>query len=92
MLTQAGPEIGVASTKAFTTQLVSLVMLALMLRRVRGLSTPRRKYRRIRAPLHPACGHLAPLRYSKGTSAVAKHQQAGASAPSIRAGICAGEH
>jgi glucosamine--fructose-6-phosphate aminotransferase (isomerizing) len=38
MLTQAGPEIGVASTKAFTTQLVSLVMLALSLRRCRGLA------------------------------------------------------
>lgn len=38
MLTQAGPEIGVASTKAFTTQLVALVVLALALRRARGLT------------------------------------------------------
>jgi glucosamine--fructose-6-phosphate aminotransferase (isomerizing) len=38
MLTQAGPEIGVASTKAFTTQLVAMVLLALTLRRVRGLA------------------------------------------------------
>ncbi len=38
MLTQAGPEIGVASTKAFTTQLVALVLLGLALRRARGLS------------------------------------------------------
>jgi len=38
MLTQAGPEIGVASTKAFTTQLVALLLLALAMRRVRGLS------------------------------------------------------
>lgn len=38
MLTQAGPEIGVASTKAFTTQLVAMVLLALALRQVRGLS------------------------------------------------------
>jgi len=37
MLTQAGPEIGVASTKAFTTQLVALVLLALTLRTARGL-------------------------------------------------------
>ena len=36
MLTQAGPEIGVASTKAFTTQLVALVLLALGLRRAQG--------------------------------------------------------
>jgi glucosamine--fructose-6-phosphate aminotransferase (isomerizing) len=34
--THAGPEIGVASTKAFTTQLVALYLLALYLRQVRG--------------------------------------------------------
>jgi len=34
--THAGPEIGVASTKAFTTQLVALYLLALHLGRVRG--------------------------------------------------------
>lgn len=36
LMTQAGPEIGVASTKAFTTQLVSLLLLTLSLRRNRG--------------------------------------------------------
>ncbi len=35
--THAGPEIGVASTKAFTTQLVALYLLALYLRQERGL-------------------------------------------------------
>jgi glucosamine--fructose-6-phosphate aminotransferase (isomerizing) len=35
--THAGPEIGVASTKAFTTQVVSLYMLAVHLGQVRGL-------------------------------------------------------
>jgi len=35
--THAGPEIGVASTKAFTTQLVALYLLAIKLGRVRGL-------------------------------------------------------
>jgi glucosamine--fructose-6-phosphate aminotransferase (isomerizing) len=34
--TQAGPEIGVASTKAFTTQLVCLYLLALYLSQARG--------------------------------------------------------
>ncbi len=34
--THAGPEIGVASTKAFTTQLVALVLFALHVGRVRG--------------------------------------------------------
>ena len=37
-LTKAGPEIGVASTKAFTTQLVGLLMLTLALGRLHGLS------------------------------------------------------
>jgi glucosamine--fructose-6-phosphate aminotransferase (isomerizing) len=38
ILTQAGPEIGVASTKAFTTQLVAMVLIALGLRSVRDLT------------------------------------------------------
>ena len=37
LLTQAGPEIGVASTKAFTTQLVALLLLGLGLKAARGL-------------------------------------------------------
>jgi len=37
-LTKAGPEIGVASTKAFTTQLIGLLMLTLVLGRSHGLS------------------------------------------------------
>jgi len=36
-LTRAGPEIGVASTKAFTTQLASLFVLTLVLAKQRGL-------------------------------------------------------
>jgi glucosamine--fructose-6-phosphate aminotransferase (isomerizing) len=35
-LTRAGPEIGVASTKAFTTQLAALALLALVLAKARG--------------------------------------------------------
>ena len=35
-LTRAGPEIGVASTKAFTAQLCALLMLALTLARIKG--------------------------------------------------------
>jgi glucosamine--fructose-6-phosphate aminotransferase (isomerizing) len=41
MMTQAGPEIGVASTKAFTTQLLSLLLVTLMLGRHRGISPER---------------------------------------------------
>ena len=35
-LTRAGPEIGVASTKAFTTQLAALMLLAMTLAKLRG--------------------------------------------------------
>jgi glucosamine--fructose-6-phosphate aminotransferase (isomerizing) len=35
-LTRAGPEIGVASTKAFTTQLAALALLALSIAKIRG--------------------------------------------------------
>ena len=37
LMTMAGPEIGVASTKAFTTQLVALQLLTLSLGRHKGL-------------------------------------------------------
>ena len=43
MLTQAGPEIGVASTKAFTTQLLSILLVTLMMARHRGLSEERER-------------------------------------------------
>jgi len=38
--THAGPEIGVASTKAFTSQLIALQLLALYMAQVRGTLTP----------------------------------------------------
>jgi len=41
IMTQAGPEIGVASTKAFTTQLVALLIFTLALARHNGLSEER---------------------------------------------------
>jgi glutamine---fructose-6-phosphate transaminase (isomerizing) len=37
LMTRAGPEIGVASTKAFTTQLVSLMLLVIVLGRRNGI-------------------------------------------------------
>jgi glucosamine--fructose-6-phosphate aminotransferase (isomerizing) len=40
LLTHAGPEIGVASTKAFTAQLTALALLALHLGRIRGTLSP----------------------------------------------------
>jgi glutamine---fructose-6-phosphate transaminase (isomerizing) len=41
MLTRAGPEIGVASTKAFTTQLAALGMLVVALAKHRGITRER---------------------------------------------------
>ncbi len=40
LLTRAGPEIGVASTKAYTTQLAALYLLAVRLGRLRGTLSP----------------------------------------------------
>jgi len=45
--THAGPEIGVASTKAFTSQLIALNMLALYLAQVRGTVPPEEIQRQI---------------------------------------------
>ncbi len=50
--THAGPEIGVASTKAFTTQLVALYLLALHLAQVRGTLTSDERRSHIEALLH----------------------------------------
>ena len=43
LLTRAGPEIGVASTKAFTTQLAALFLLTLVLAKLRGRLNPERE-------------------------------------------------
>ncbi|MDP9360917.1 MAG: glutamine--fructose-6-phosphate transaminase (isomerizing) [Acidobacteriota bacterium] len=42
--TNAGPEIGVASTKAFTTQLTAFYLLALYIRQLRGVDDDDRRY------------------------------------------------
>jgi glucosamine--fructose-6-phosphate aminotransferase (isomerizing) len=51
-LTRAGTEVGVASTKAFTTQLVAQFLLALALARVRGLLTDADEERHLDALRH----------------------------------------
>lgn len=43
LLTNAGPEIGVASTKAFTTQLVALLLVVAMLAKARGMDEVNQK-------------------------------------------------
>jgi glucosamine--fructose-6-phosphate aminotransferase (isomerizing) len=50
--THAGPEIGVASTKAFTAQLTALFLLALHLGEVRGVTTPEQGKKLIDELLH----------------------------------------
>ncbi len=61
--THAGPEIGVASTKAFTTQLEALYLFALYLRQVRGVG-----------PLRPHLDALAHLPQAVA-EALAQEQQ-----------------
>ena len=68
-LTRAGPEIGVASTKAFTTQLAALFLLTLVLAKLRGRLTPAEE-----------TAHLAALRTLPG-----KVQQVLALEPAVEA-------
>jgi len=51
-LTRAGPEIGVASTKAFTTQLAALVLLTAVLAKQRGRIAAERELELIQALRH----------------------------------------
>ena len=44
LMTRAGPEIGVASTKAFTTQLVAFALFTLALARHRGMSADEQRH------------------------------------------------
>jgi glucosamine--fructose-6-phosphate aminotransferase (isomerizing) len=68
-LTRAGPEIGVASTKAFTTQLAGLFLLTLVLAKLRG-----------RLSAEQEAGYLAELRGLPG-----KTQQVLALEPQVEA-------
>ena len=51
-ITRAGPEIGVASTKAFTTQLAALYLLTLVFAKLRGHLSPTQAQREIQALRH----------------------------------------
>ncbi|MGZ8202204.1 MAG: glutamine--fructose-6-phosphate transaminase (isomerizing), partial [Burkholderiales bacterium] len=51
-LTRAGPEIGVASTKAFTTQLAALVLLTMTLAKLRGRLSAEREAELMHALRH----------------------------------------
>jgi glucosamine--fructose-6-phosphate aminotransferase (isomerizing) len=62
-LTRAGPEIGVASTKAFTTQLSSLFLLTLVLAKIRGQLTGEQERQHIQSLRHlpAALNHVLSL-------------------------------
>ncbi len=51
-LTRAGPEIGVASTKAFTTQLAGLFLLTLVLAKLRGKLSPQQEQQHLQDLRH----------------------------------------
>ena len=59
--TLAGPEIGVASTKAFTCQLTVLACLAIALGRARGAHRARTKERELVQALAEVPRHIATL-------------------------------
>jgi len=52
LLTRAGPEIGVASTKAFTTQLAALFLLTLVLAKTRGRLTAQQEQQHLHELRH----------------------------------------
>jgi glutamine---fructose-6-phosphate transaminase (isomerizing) len=62
-LTRAGPEIGVASTKAFTTQLAALVLLTMVLAKLKGRLAPQRESELLGALRHlpQALAHVLAL-------------------------------
>ena len=62
-LTRAGPEIGVASTKAFTTQLSSLFLLTLVLAKIRGQLSSEQEQAHIQSLRHlpAALNHVLSL-------------------------------
>jgi glucosamine--fructose-6-phosphate aminotransferase (isomerizing) len=51
-LTRAGPEIGVASTKAFTTQLAALALLTMVIAKMRGRLVPERETELLKSLRH----------------------------------------
>jgi hypothetical protein len=70
LLTHAGPEIGVASTKAFTTQLVALLLLTINLARYHGMDAEQE------AAASPCCAGL-PAKLEKVLALDEQHRRAG---------------
>jgi glucosamine--fructose-6-phosphate aminotransferase (isomerizing) len=72
MLTQAGPEIGVASTKAFTTQLLSILIVTLMMAKHRGLIDEAKEREFVANLTHAAAASDLALKMSDDLKELAK--------------------
>ena len=71
-LTRAGPEIGVASTKAFTTQLAGLFLLTLVLAKLRGKLTPQQEQQHLHDLRHLPSAVLAVLKLEPAIAKLAE--------------------
>ena len=71
-LTRAGPEIGVASTKAFTTQLAGLFLLTLVLAKLRGKLTTQQEQQHLHDLRHLPSAVQAVLNLDKSISKLAE--------------------
>jgi glucosamine--fructose-6-phosphate aminotransferase (isomerizing) len=72
LLTRAGPEIGVASTKAYTTQLAALFLLAVKLGRLRGTLSAEQARTHLEALRHVPAAMEAMVRQEAALMPVAK--------------------
>ncbi|KAF0205372.1 MAG: glucosamine--fructose-6-phosphate aminotransferase [Gallionellaceae bacterium] len=73
LLTRAGPEIGVASTKAFTTQLAALFLLTLVLAKQRGKLNEQQEQQHLHDLRHLPSAVLAVLKLEPEIAKLAKH-------------------
>jgi glucosamine--fructose-6-phosphate aminotransferase (isomerizing) len=71
-LTRAGPEIGVASTKAFTTQLAGLFLLTLVLAKLRGKLTTQQEQQHLQDLRHLPSAVLAVLKLEPAIAKLAE--------------------
>lgn len=73
LLTRAGPEIGVASTKAFTTQLAALFLLTLVMAKLRGRLTADREQQFLHELRHLPAAVLKVLALEPKIAEMSKH-------------------
>ena len=73
LLKRAGPEIGVASTKAFTTQLAALFLLTLILAKQRGRLSAEQEQRHLHALRHLPSAAQAVLKLEPEIAKLAEH-------------------